>query len=85
MKKEDRKAIVEIEATVQIGKAGLTASVVEEIKRQIEKRKVVKVRILKSALTSLDIEDMGTELAKRTDSKLVGVRGRCIVLKKPKK
>ena len=85
MKKEDRKAIVEIETTVQIGKAGLTASVVEEIKRQIEKRKVVKVRILKSALTSMDIEDMGSELAKRTNSKLVGTRGRCIVLKKPKK
>lgn len=40
-----------LECTVQIGKAGITDSIRDEIKRQLHKKKLVKVKLLKSAKT----------------------------------
>ncbi|MGB9636673.1 MAG: YhbY family RNA-binding protein, partial [Thermoplasmata archaeon] len=36
----------ELEATVRVGKNGLTLSVINEIKKQLKKRKVIKIKFL---------------------------------------
>jgi RNA-binding protein len=70
----DRRTIHELKPTVWIGKRGVTAEAVEEIIRQLEERRVIKIRWLQSA----DV-DPGA-LAARTGSEVVDVRGRTVVL-----
>jgi RNA-binding protein len=70
----DRRMIHELKPTVWIGKRGVTPEAVEEVARQLEERRVVKIRWLQSA----DV-DPG-DLAARTGSEVVDVRGRTVVL-----
>lgn len=70
----DRQTIHELKPTVWIGKRGVTPEAVEEVARQLEDRKVVKIRWLQSA----DVDP--AELAARTGAEVVDVRGRTLVL-----
>jgi len=67
-----------LEATVHVGKEGASQMVVEEIVRQLDKHKLVKVRVLQSIERSR--EEIANELAKASASFLVEIRGRTIVL-----
>ena len=65
---------------LNIGKNGVTDSVIEELLRQFKRNKLVKVKILKSALEDMDRKAIAGELAKRTGSQLVEIRGSSAVL-----
>jgi len=69
----------DLRPTVWIGKQGCTGTVVEEIIQQLEKRKVVKVKVLSN--TEIDFEDV----AARAGSDLVEVRGKTFVLARRRK
>jgi len=77
-KRELKKRRSEIKPTVHIGKDGITDGVVEEIKLQIKKNKLVKVRILPSAERPRD--EVAKALESRTSSLLVEVRGNTVLL-----
>lgn len=66
----------ELKPTVWIGKKGCTEVVCEEIRRQIETRKIIKVRILRTA--EMDPE----EIARATSTTLRSVRGRTVILER---
>jgi RNA-binding protein len=70
----DREAIHHLKPTIWIGKRGCTADIIEEIKRQIKDRKLIKVRWLKNT----EIEPEAIAIAAGAD--LVEVRGRTVVL-----
>jgi len=72
----DKPAMQTVKPTVWIGKKGLSDEAVAEIRRQLETRKPVKVRFLRGA--DMDPE----ELAARSGGKVLGVRGRTVVLEK---
>jgi RNA-binding protein len=72
-------AMQELRPTVWIGKQGCTGTVVEEIIQQLEKRKIVKVKALPN--TEIDAEDV----AARTGSDLIEVRGKTFVLARRRK
>jgi RNA-binding protein len=72
-------AMQELRPTVWIGKQGCTGTVVEEIIQQLEKRKIVKVKVLPN--TGIDFE----EVAARTGSDLIEVRGKTFVLTRLRK
>ena len=81
----DRKRVIELRgkaqalpATVHIGKEGLSDTVIEEISRQFKKTKLVKVKLLPSL--DMDRKEAGSQLARASNSVLVEVRGRTIVL-----
>ncbi len=74
-------------ALVRIGKRGLTPQVIEEIRRHLKDKEVVKIRLLKSF-----IEKEGKErkalaeiIAKNVGAELIGVRGYTVVLRRRKK
>ncbi|RLG84566.1 MAG: RNA-binding protein [Thermoprotei archaeon] len=69
---------------VNIGKKGVTEQVLNEIKRRLELEKVVKVRILKSALqvTGMDRRSLAEYVARQLNARLVEVRGRTFILAK---
>lgn len=64
----------DLRPTVWIGKSGCTESMIDEIRAQLKKRKVVKVKWLQN--TDIDPE----AIAARTKSDLLEVRGRTLVL-----
>lgn len=66
-----------LEATVQVGKEGITDSLIEEIKKQLKKRKLIKVKFLKSAGERKKLVE---EIVSETGAILVRSVGRVAVL-----
>jgi RNA-binding protein len=72
-----------IEPSVAVGKNGVTDRVIEEIRSQLKRKRIVKIRLHgESKLTRLEVAN---ELATRADAKLVDVRGFTVVLTRKKR
>ena len=69
--------------TVWIGKSGATAELVKEIEKQLAKSKMVKGKILKSALSEQVAKEVATQIARQTSATLVEARGHTFILYKP--
>ena len=65
---------------LNVGKGGITDSLVDELQRQLKQNKLVKVRILKTAMTGTDRRSIAQELSRRTGSQLIEVKGNRAVL-----
>jgi RNA-binding protein len=68
----------EADVTVWVGKAGIE-SVVEELSDQLDDRDVVKVKFLRSARGGDETADLAADLAERTGTEVVDVRGNTAV------
>ena len=71
--------------TVRIGKRGTTEPILQEISRHLDKREMVKVKILKTALASEDVREVAKRVVAETDSELVQLRGHTLILYRPKR
>lgn len=67
-------------ATVRIGKSGLSETVIGEVKRQLKKDKLVKVKFFKSAFGEKDKKYLFKELAEKTNSEIIYSVGFAVVL-----
>jgi RNA-binding protein len=83
----DTKKILELrgraasmEAATHVGKNGLTPSLVEEVSRQLKDNKLVKIKLLKSAVEAMPREELARELAQKTRAELIEVKGNTVVL-----
>jgi len=68
----------ELKPTVHVGKDGITEGLIEEIRRQIKDHELIKIKLLPSA--EFDRNEAAQELAERSDTKVVEVRGNTVVL-----
>jgi RNA-binding protein len=68
----------EIKSSIHVGKGGISENLIEEIRSQLKKDKIVKIKILEAA--GLERMTAAKELADRTRSELVEVRGNTILL-----
>jgi putative YhbY family RNA-binding protein len=67
--------------TIWIGKEGLTTQLAAEVEKQLQKNKMVKIRILPAALTDDNTaQNIATKTAEQTESALVEVRGHVFIL-----
>ncbi|HYB68388.1 MAG TPA: YhbY family RNA-binding protein [Candidatus Acidoferrales bacterium] len=71
--------------TIWVGKDGASPQTINEISRQLEKRKIVKVQILKTALKDESAKDIASKTAQQTASTLIDVRGHTFILHMPRK
>ena len=78
----NKSEIRNLSVTVQIGKKGVTDSSIQEIKKQLEKKKIIKVKILRSAFESAEKDELVNEIVSKTDSELLDKIGFVIVLKR---
>ncbi len=76
-----RKRIHELDVTVRVGKGGIE-SVSEEVNRQLEDRKLIKIKFLRSSRGGTDTETLAAELADAVGGEVVDVRGHTAVLNK---
>jgi RNA-binding protein len=70
----------QISPILNIGKNGVTDTLIEELNKQIKANRLVKVRVLKSAEEGKDVKTIAEEIADATRSTLIEVRGRTVVL-----
>ena len=70
----------QISPILNIGKNGVTDTLIEEFNKQIKANRLVKVRVLKSAEEGKDLKAIAEEIADATRSTLIEVRGRTVVL-----
>lgn len=62
-------------ALVRVGKAGITGSLVEEIDKHLKKKKLIKVKFLKSALMESTVKDLSEKISYETKSEIIMVMG----------
>lgn len=71
-----------LEPIIRIGKNGLTDNAIDEIKKQLKKRKLIKVKFLRSFIKGKDKKKIGKEIATKTNSELIDQVGFVVVLYK---
>jgi RNA-binding protein len=84
MKRRIKRRLSEERPTVQIGKNGVSQKLVEEIEKQLEKKEMVKIKILQSALEGKEAREIASKIAEHTEASLVEVRGHTFMLYKRK-
>lgn len=63
----------QLKPTVWIGKNGIDEKLIDEIKKQLKTRKLVKIKILKGAIDECNVDRKAVpkEIAKKVDAELV--------------
>lgn len=64
-----------LQPIVRIGKAGLTPAIVQEIRKHLHKRKLIKVKFLKSSLEDATIKELSQKLATDLNAQLLQCTG----------
>ena len=80
MKRRIKSELSAEKPTIWIGKEGASSQILNEISRQLEKREMVKVKVLKSALKEEETEEIASKIVQQTESTLIDVRGHTIIL-----
>jgi RNA-binding protein len=80
-----KRSLREASATVHVGKDGASNEVLKEIEKQLDKNKMVKVKILKTGLKGEEAKQIATLTAEQTESSLVEVRGHTFMLYRRRK
>lgn len=84
MKRRIKRRLSEEKPTIQIGKNGASQESLKEIEKQLEKKKMVKIKILQSALKEKEAKQIASKIAEQTEASLVEVRGHTFMLYKRK-
>ncbi len=81
MKQHVRHVLKDENPTIWVGKDGLTVQLVGEIEKQLQKNKMVKIRVLPAALhDDLTTQLIADKAAEQTNAALVEVRGHVFIL-----
>ncbi len=84
MKKLKSKAVA-LEPVVRIGKAGINDNIIKEIKKQLKKKELIKVKLLGSFVKGKDKKLLADELAEKANAIIVHKVGFVVVLYKKRK
>lgn len=82
MKRRIKREFMTEKPTIWIGKNKISHDVIAEIKKQLETREIVKIKVLKTALEEVKADEIASTISKETEAILVEVRGHTIVLYK---
>ncbi|MEJ2242366.1 MAG: YhbY family RNA-binding protein [Candidatus Bathyarchaeota archaeon] len=84
MKSRIKQKLSNESPTVWVGKEGTTTQIITEIKKQLDSREIIKVKIQKNALRDEDAKNIAIKISQQTESELVEVRGHTFILYKHK-
>jgi RNA-binding protein len=86
MKRHVRHVLKDEDPTIWVGKEGLTPQLVAEMEKQLQRNKMVKVRILPAAMQGdATAQVIATNAAEQTNAALVEVRGHVFILFRKRK
>ncbi|MFW6013808.1 MAG: YhbY family RNA-binding protein [Nanoarchaeota archaeon] len=84
MDAEIKKQAKNLKPLVRVGKSGLTNTLLEEIKKHLKKRRLVKVKFLKNSPYE-NIKDLAEEIANSAQCEIITVMGLTVVFYKKRK
>jgi RNA-binding protein len=70
---------------MQIGKSGITAGLIRELRTQLKIKKIIKIKFMKSFIEDKDKKEVAKELAKKLNSMVISQIGNVVVLAKKDK
>ena len=70
----------DFDVSVRIGKSGITPTLIEEVKSQLIKKNLVKIKANKGLFEKGDMKDVWTYISSETGSTVVLARGNVAVL-----
>lgn len=76
-----RKSIA-LDPIVRVGKSGMTKTVIDQVRKALMKRKLIKVKLLKSFLENSDKKKAAQELADATGAEVISRVGFSVTLYK---
>ncbi|MEM2971024.1 MAG: YhbY family RNA-binding protein [Candidatus Bathyarchaeia archaeon] len=82
MKRRIKRRLCGEKPTIWVGKSGVSQELMNEVKKQLDKNEMVKVKILKSALEGSKAREVASKIAEQTEAFLVEVRGHTFMLYK---
>jgi len=86
MKRHVRFVLKDENPTIWVGKDGLTEQSIAEMEKQLQRNKMVKVRILPAAMQELNTaESISKKAAQQTNAALVEIRGHVFILYRKRK
>lgn len=65
---------------LQVGKGGISEGLIKEARRLLKEHKIMKIRILRSALDDLTKQQLVKLFCEKTGAGLVGIRGNTAVV-----
>ena len=84
-KKKIKLQAKNLEPVVRIGKNGISENSLKEIITQLKKKKMIKVKLLKSFFKDKNLKEMAEDIALKTESAVIDVIGHVFVLYKAPK
>jgi RNA-binding protein len=84
-KRHAKSTLAQGRPTVCVGKNGASKDTIDEIEKQLKRKEMVKIRILKSALAHEEAKQVAMTIAEQTEASLVEVRGHTFMLCKSDK
>ena len=70
----------DFDVSVRIGKSGITPALIEEVKSQLNKKNLVKIKANKGLFEKGDMKDVWTYISSETSSTVALARGNVAVL-----
>jgi len=77
---EKRKEAQNLTPSIILGKQGLTAQVIKNIRQQIAQQGLIKIKMLKSFINDSDRKDLAARIALECNAELISVIGHMVVL-----
>ena len=77
-----KKESANLDPILSIGKNGITDSMVDELKKQLKAKKLIKVRIHKNSGETDDMKETALELCEKCQASLIDIRGRTVTIYK---
>lgn len=72
--------IHELKPAIRIGKNGVTENIINDVKNLVKKKKIVKIKVLRSALNSATMKDIADKIVEEANLKIVQLRGHSVVV-----
>jgi len=79
--KEKKAEAKSLKPIMRIGKRGINENIIEDINDHLKKRKLIKIKLLKS-FRGKDTNKIAEEIAEKTNSKIIDIIGFVFVLYK---
>ena len=67
-----------------LGKKGITEEFILHVQHLLKKYKIIKIKMLKSIATKTNIQSIAEQISNSTNSNLLDVRGKTIIISKKK-
>jgi RNA-binding protein YhbY len=79
---EEFKQVLLNDPHCNLGKKGITNEFIEYLNKLLKRHKIIKIKALSSIANKLNIKELASKIAEKTNSHLLDIRGKIIIISK---